>query len=178
MKNISASLQTTLFYFLWNRNQTTLVESAKAKFIVLYTVCVNELLENDKTKFILLHTVTKPTPNNFDSIETSIMKIERNSSYEYLRVYMDEMVHWTEHGNHVCTSLVKYLGISNPIKHMIASRNLHSTFMLFKKCEYGNDVYGSYSNMYINRVQIIQYRLIKLLLNLDPETPFMGYTGP
>ena len=62
---------------LWNRNLTTLVESAKAKFIDLHTWCVRNklIINNEKTNFILFHTVNKPIPNNFNSIETDVMKI-------------------------------------------------------------------------------------------------------
>ena len=65
--------------FLWNRNLTTLVESAKAKFIDLHTWCARNkfIINNEKTNFILFHTLNKPIPNNFNSIETDVIKIER-----------------------------------------------------------------------------------------------------
>ena len=161
--------------FLWNRNLTTLVESAKAKFIDLHTWCVRNklIINNEKTNFILFHTVNKPIPNNINSIETDVMKIERVSAYKYLGVYMDEIVHWSEHVNYTCTSLVKYFGIFNQIKHKITaklSRNLYSA-LIYSKIKYGIEFYGSCSNVHINRVQTIQNKLMKLLLKLDPRTP-------
>ena len=112
----------------------------------------NKLTINDeKANFILFHTVNNPTPSNFNTVDTDVMTIECVPAFTYLGVYIyiDEILHWSEHVNYLCSSLVKYFGKFRHIRYEITSklsRGLYCAF-IYSKSRYGIDVYGSCLNV-------------------------------
>ena len=131
--------------------------------------CVsNKLRINaNKTKFILFHTTTKPIPNNFSEITTEFMKIKRVNSFKYLGITLT--LNWSEHVSILCESLLKYFGIFNHIKYKVTpkiARQIYYAF-IYSRIQYGIEVYRSCSEAHINRLQVIQNKLLKLILKLD-----------
>ena len=70
-----------------------------------------------KKTFILFHTINKPIPRNLDKISVESMTTKRVNSFKYLGLTLDEALHWNDHVNELCKSLVKYFGIFNHIKN-------------------------------------------------------------
>ena len=78
--------------YMWHKNLTTLVEEIKLKFSHLYMWYARNkvIINRDKTNFVLFHTVNKPIPNNFLTIQTEFMSIDRVPFFKYLGVTLDE----------------------------------------------------------------------------------------
>ena len=69
-------------------------------------------------------------------------------------------------------TLVKYFGIFNQLKDYVSNqlaRKLYYAFV-YSNISYGIEVYGSCSDTSLERLQVIQNELLKLLLRLDPYT--------
>ena len=69
-------------------------------------------------------------------------------------------------------TLVKYFGIFNQLKDYVSNqlaRKLYYAFV-YSNINYGIEVYGSCSDTSLGRLQVIQNKLLKLLLRLDPYT--------
>ena len=97
----------------------------------------------------------------------------RVNSFKYLGLTLDEILNWNEHVNELCKSLIKYFGIFNHIKNKIApvvGRQLYYLFM-YSRIKYGIELYGSASNM--NEIELLQNKLIKMVLKLDRLMPTM-----
>ena len=105
-------------------NLNDVIDQANELFHKLYHWCVaNKLsINSDKTHFVLFHTKNEPVPNDFDSIRTDHMTINRAKIVNYLVLVTDENLYWNAHVDSVCASLVKYFGIFNHIKSFITSR--------------------------------------------------------
>ena len=152
-------------------NLHNLVNSSKIQFEKLLDWCYsNKLcLNSDKTNYMIFHTKNKMIQEEFNCIEVGGMKLEKVSSVKYIGVCIDDMLKWNDHVNYVCKSLMKYFGIFNNIKHYVTSkiaRQLYFSFVFSRIC-YGIEVYGTCSLQLINKMQTIQNRLLKMLLNLD-----------
>ena len=148
---------------------------AREMFTKLYHWCVaNKLLiDSDKTNFVLFHMKNKPVPKNFTYIQTDVMQITRVKSVQYLGMSLDQNLYWHDHVNHICASLVKYFGVFNHIKNFVSwwiSKQLYYAFV-YSRIQYGIQVYGSCSKESLSKLQIMQNKLLKLLLKWDRRTP-------
>ena len=150
-------------------------EQAKELFTKLYHWCIaNKLsINSDKTNFVLFHMKNKPVPRNFTCITTEAMQINRVKSVQYLGMLLDENLYWHEHIDQTCASLVKFFGIFNHVKHFVSlriARQLYFAF-IYSRIQYGIEAYGSCAKETISKLQIIQNKLLKLLLKWDRRTP-------
>ena len=114
----------------------------------------------------------KPVPKNFGNIQTEHMTIRRVKTVNYLGLFIDENLYWNAHVDYVCASLVKYFGIFNHIKSFNTSRIARQLYFAFinSRINYGIEVYGHCANEYLSKLQILQNKLLKLLLKLDRRT--------
>ena len=159
---------------VYDKNIRHLVNSSKDKIKLLSNWCIcNKLTINyDKTCFILFHTKNKSIPADLDQIQINTNIIKRVSSTKYLGVILDECFTWKDHVNYVCKSLLKYFGIFNRVKNFVSnkiSRLLYFAF-IYSRIKYGIQIYGTCASSLLNKLQIIQNKLMKLLLKLDRLT--------
>ena len=158
-----------------NTDLNTLISSVKVKIQQLFKWCIcNKLTINiDKTYFVLFHTINKPVPDGFTEIATTHMTIKRATEMKYLGLVLDEKLNYNEHVQAICNSLLKYFGIFNHIKHKVnkkIARQLYFAFV-FSRIKYGIEIYGNCSDRNVNKIQIMQNKLLKLLLQMDRLTP-------
>ena len=100
------------------------------------------------------------------------MTIKRVTETKYLGLVLDEKLTYNEHVQTISNSLVKYFGIFNHIKCRVnkkTARQLYFAFV-FSRIKYGIEIYGNCSEKNINKLQILQNELLKLLLQLDRLT--------
>ena len=83
-----------------------------------------------------------------------------------------ENLHWHMHVEHVYNYLVKYFGIFNHVKIMISKKIARQLYFAFihSRIKYGIEVFGYCANEYSQKLQVIQNKLLKLLLNFDRRT--------
>ena len=97
----------------------------------------------------------------------------RVKSFKYLGLTLDKTLNWNEHVNELCKSLIKYFVIFNHIKYKITPvvmRQLYYAF-IYSMIKYGIELYGSSSASNMNKVQVIQNKLLKMVLKLDTLMP-------
>ena len=84
----------------------------------------------------------------------------------------DEKLEWNNHIDYMCDSLIKYFGIFNNLKHKATkriARQLYYAF-IYSKIKYGIEIYGAANTTNIEKLQIMQNTLMKLILKLDMRT--------
>ena len=67
---------------------------------------------------------------------------------------------------------VKFFGIFNHVKHFVSkriARQLYFSF-IYSRINYGIEVYGSCADEHLSKLQVMQNKLLKLLLKLDYRT--------
>ena len=150
-------------------------EQAKELFTKLYHWCIaNKLsINSDKANFVLFHMKNKPVPRNFTCITTEAMQINRVKSVQYLGMLLDENLYWHEHVD-------QNLCITCEILWHFQSRETFrlttvSTTALFCLYLFSNTVWDRSIWIMCKRnhiiLQIIQKKLLKLLLKWDRRTP-------
>ena len=157
-----------------NSNIDTLIADVKHKLKMVHEWCTcNKLTINDtKTNFVLFQMKNKPVPQNFTEIVTEVMTIQRVCSAKYLGVVLDEKLRWHEHVESVCQTLTKYFGIFNHIKARVSmkiARQIYYAF-IYSRLQYGIEIYGCCSQSNISKIQTLQNKLLKLILQLDRRT--------
>ena len=157
-----------------------LVEQIRQSFKNLYRWCVcNKLtINSDKTNFVLYHTINKPMPTNLNEISMEFITVQRVKTFKYLGITLEETLNWGEHAEAICSSLLKYFGISNQIKYKDTTRVARQIYFAFiySRIKYGIEVYGNCSATNLNKIQVMQNKLMKLLLNIDRLTPTDTFT--
>ena len=161
--------------FINNTDFETLTVQSKYILEKLFLWCNhNKLIVNsDKTCFIVFHANNKNAHRNFTEIKIQDNTIARVSSTKYLGIIFDEKLTWKEHVNYICNSLLKYFGIFNHIKSFIDKsvvRQLYFSF-IYSRISYGIEVFANDFKKHAVRLQIIQNKLLKLVLRMDRMTP-------
>ena len=87
-----------------------------------------------------------------------------------LKFVIDENLYWNANVDYVCASLVTYFGICNHIKPFITLRIAWQLYFAFinSHINYGIEVYGHCVNDYLSKLQMLQSRLLNLMLRWDP----------
>ena len=82
------------------------------------------------------------------------------------------VLNWSEHVKNLCESLFKYFAIFNHIEYKVTpyvARQIYYAF-IYSRIQYGIEVYNNCSETHTNRLQVIQNKLLKLILKLDGLT--------
>ena len=101
------------------------------------------------------------------------IQITRVKSVQYLGMSLDANLYWHDHVDQICASLVKYFGIFNHIKNFVSlriSKQLYYAF-IYSRIQYGIEAYGSCAKESLSKLQIMQNKLLHLLLKWDRRTP-------
>ena len=100
------------------------------------------------------------------------MNIDRVEATKYLGVILDEKLTLQEQISSVCSSLLQFFGIFNHIKQYVSRKIARQIYLscVYSRIRYGIEIFGSRSKELIPRMQIMQNKLLKLLLNFDRYT--------
>ena len=130
-------------------------------------------LSMGKSYYILFHNPhQKQISINFpEKIYIGNVHIDRAKSTKYIGVIIDEQLNWGEHINKVCNSLVKLFGIFYRIRHFTNSDLARTIYFasIYSKISYGIEVYGSTTTQNLNKLQVLQNKLMKLLTKRERD---------
>ena len=129
-------------------------------------------LNCSKPYFNIFHTKDKHVPEGLNEIIVDDLTIKRSASVKYIGLHIDENLIWNVHIDSRIMTLVKHFGIFNQFKDCVSNqlaRKLCYAFV-YSNISYGNEVYGSCSDTSLDRDQVMQNKLLKLLLRLYPYT--------
>lgn len=108
----------------------------------------NEILLNIKIGFDVIKRVTKTT---------------------FLGVVVDEKLTWQDHINMLCNKMAKGIGILKKVKYKLDKKtliNLYYSFV-FPYLTYCNIIWGNSAKVHINRLFILQKRILRIIYNVD-----------
>ena len=157
-----------------NTDLKVLISNVKVKIQQLFKWCIcNKLTINvDKTYLVLFHTVNKPVLDDFAEIVTTQMTIKRAIEMKYWGLIVDKKNNYNEHARSGCNSLLNYFGVFNHIKHKVNKKTAGQLYFafVFSGIQYGIGINGNCSRRNVNKIQTMQKKLFKLLLQLDRLT--------
>ena len=100
----------------------------------------------------------KPVPNNLETLDTSVMNIDRVNTFNYLGVIIDEKLNWHEQAENVCKSLLQFYGIFRQIKYYVSRKIARQLYYacVFSRIRYGIEVFGVCSKESLEKKQVMQ----------------------
>ena len=135
-------------------------------------LCNKLTLNCSKSYLGIFHTKNKHIPEGLYEIVVDDVTITRSASVKFIGLHIDENLNWNIHIDSLIMTLVKYSGIFNQLKYNVSNqlaRKLYYAFV-YSNISFGIEVYSKWSDTSLGRLQVIQNKLLKLLLRLNPYT--------
>ena len=153
--------------FIQGKDINGIIESAKETMKNVETwFSENRLtLNTEKTCFVIFKSNRWGYRHIPDKLEFGNKEINRVSSVKYLGLILDESLNWNSQVNEVCKNIKRYFPIFYNIRQYINIRDARTIYytMIYSKIKYAIIVYGLTSNDNIEKLQILQNQLNKVL---------------
>ena len=162
-------------YFLHDKKLENLMNKAKTTVTNLQQwLSANKLSLNiEKTMYVIFRNKNKQMGKIADDLQVGNNVFKREKSCQYIGMMLDEKMNWDEHINNVKSKLIKYVAIFNYMKTYVSKQlamQLYYAF-IFPHIKYGIETYGASSSGKVKQIQIIQNKLMKIILWKDRLTP-------
>ena len=152
--------------FLADKNCADLIKNANLTLRKLKDwFDANKLtLHIGKTSFTIFHAHNK-SHSCYDSFSFDGSEIFKSPFTKYLGLIIDENLSWRHHINDLCKRLLKYIGIFYQIRNTLPTETAIQIYysFIYSQLSYAIEIYGTASTTFLNPLQILQNRLIKLL---------------
>ena len=127
---------------------------------------VNKLTLNvNKTSYVIFRSKRYNNANPPDSISCGDIQIQRESKVKYLGITLHEHLSWDEHTNEICKKLKCFFPLFYNIRSYLNKENVITIFytMIYSRLKYGSIVTGLTTQLNIDKIQILQNKLLKVL---------------
>ena len=153
------------------------------EFIKLVTIIMKQLdkwftanlltLNTDKSYFCIFRTTQNHINNLPDVIKFNDKAITRANSIKYLGITLDEFLNWNEHVANITKSLKSFFPVFYNIRRYLTIEHIRVIYytMIYSRIKYGICAYGFAKKDNMNKVQILQNKLLKVLLEKEWRTP-------
>ena len=126
----------------------------------------NKLTLNlSKTSYVIfkskrLTNIDLPNSICYDNIE-----IHREPQIKYLGLILDEHMDWISHTNEICNKLKSFFPLFYNIRQYLDLDHIRTIFytMIYSRLKYGSIITGQTSQANLDKIQILQNQLLKVL---------------
>ena len=94
--------------------------------------------------------------------------IERVHSTKFLGVIIQDNLSWKGHINHICSKMMRVIGVMNRVKFIIPSNTLRMLYntLLLPHITYACEVWGSTYPSILNKIVLIQKKALRIIYGL------------
>ena len=126
-------------------------------------------LNADKSTFTIFKSSRKNIPDLPDTIEFLEYEIKRTPFIKFLGITIDENLSWCLHIDDVCNKLRSLFHIFYNIRDYLSKKEIQAIYyaLVYSRIKYGINVYGHVGSTKIERIQILQNQLLKVLSGLS-----------
>ena len=123
-------------------------------------------LNASKTLYVIFRSPRYPDRNLPQHISYNNITINRECQVKYLGIILDEYLNWNAHIEDLCKKLNRLFPLFYNIRDYLNTDQIKTIYftMLYSRIKYGNIVYGLTNNENSNKIQVIQNKLLKILL--------------
>ena len=162
-----------------HKNVTTLVSTINQELQMLndWFKCNKLFLNFKKTKYVLFHSKRKRIPPNIDSIKIGNNVIERTESINFLGILIHESLEWKHHIANISSKLSRSIGVLSKLRHFLPSRIMVSIYnaIILPHLNYCNEIWGKTYKVHVDKLYILQKRVIRLVTNSDFLSPSLPH---
>ena len=103
--------------------------------------------------------------NQINNLHFGNRSIPRANSTKYIRMTIDENLRWEMHVNVILKSLYKYYHLFYHMWHFVNKQLIRTIYYscVYSRIQYGIEVYGTCKLGLINKLQITQNKLLRIL---------------
>ena len=131
-------------------------------------------LNTAKSNFVLFHSYQRKLRHEvnlkiFDNNSKQLVSLERKTYVKYLGVLIDGSLSWKYHIDYISTKISKGIGIIARLRHLVPFTTLLNYYrsLIEPYISYGLVAWGQAANTYLNKIIILQKRVLRLMHFLD-----------
>ena len=130
-------------------------------------------LNTEKSTFTIFKSSRKNIPDLPDKIEFLDHEIKRTPNIKFLGITLDENLSWNDHIDDVCNKLKSFFHIFYNIRDYLSKKEIQSIYyaLVYSRIKYGINVYGQVGPTKIEKIQILQNKLLKVLSEKNYRYP-------
>ena len=130
-------------------------------------------LNADKSSFTIFKSSRKKVQNLPDHIAFLDKQLKRTTHIKFLGITLEENLTWSQHINEVVNKLKRLFHIFYNIRDYLTKVNIKTIYytMIYSRIKYGIITYGSDGSYKLNKIQVLQNQLLKVLLKKDYRSP-------
>ena len=134
-------------------------------------LAVNKLSLNiDKSNFVIFHPHQKRINYKvnikvFDNNKNTYISLEQKEYVKYLGILIDNNLTWKHHISHIASKISKTIGVIARLRHFLPTQTLIQIYnsLILPYLSYGLMVWGQASKRHINKISILQKRVLRLI---------------
>ena len=179
LAHVSPKLFSILFaddsnFFYTNKNTDTLFNTVNNELekIVDWLHANKMSLNVDKTHYIVFTMPGKCVPRNHDVFICGNKLLEVTST-KFLGVIKDRNLTWKFHIDHLCTKVAKNIGIMRKLRRVLDVQTMTTMYysFIYPYFNYCIHVWGSTYQTYLNKVLLLQKRVLRIICGVDHRSP-------
>ena len=126
-----------------------------------------------KCAWMIFHGKNKHIPTDIPSLYLNNTAISLVDTYKYIGLILDSKLSWAPHVNSICDKLNIYFGVFYYLRCKTPQQLLRQVYFstVFPRVHYGIELYGSCSQQILNKLQVKQNLLLKILSRKDRLYP-------
>ena len=136
----------------------------------------NKLSVNiSKTNYLIFRPRQRKINTNL-SLQYDNQTLSQKQNIKFLGVYIDENLSWKTHINYICKKIAKSVGIIYRSRYLLSSATKLSLYytLIYPYLTYCNIVWSSTYVTNLNRIHLLQKRVVRALMNSD----YRAHSGP
>ena len=130
---------------------------------------VNRLSLNiDKTNFLIFHPYSKPLKQRI-TLKIHKKAISESDYIKYQGIMVDSTLTWNIHIDKICKTISRATGLLYKIRPFVNNKTLKMLYysLIYPHLNYVTEVWGSADPSYLNRILILQKRIVRMLTSND-----------
>ena len=166
VKTILFADDTSLLYHHKNLNTLKIKAESGAKKVYDWLISNKLSISWEKTHFVIYHS-TKRKAEGIQELSVYNFSIKRVNHVVYLGMRIDEHLKWDKHVGHVCNNLSKNFHMFYTIRNLLTDQLKKQLYysLVHSRILYGIEIYGACSGTLLNKVIVMQNKLLKILYN-------------
>ena len=157
---------TTVFFKCKNKKDITSIGMQIMTQLNMWFKANRLTLNSEKSNFVVFRSRQNKITNLPGQIHFENTCINRSESAKYLGVILDEHLTWNQQITEVCNKLKRYFKLFYCIRNLINTDQVKIIYyaLIYSRIKYGISIFGLTSNERLKRIQVLQNKLLKVLL--------------
>ena len=157
--------------FISGRDSQKLYEAANIDLnVIAEWLKVNRLSLNVKKTHYMVFSNTKVKSDNIE-LKIEGETISEVSKTKFLGVIIDNRLNWQHHINYISCKVAKGIGIVMKLRKVLDNASLRRLYYAFPSMMYCNHVWGNACSVYLNKLVVLQKKVIRIMAGVKPRTP-------